>query len=92
MSSKEEVIIQLHETKAGYWRRMATSYALLSAFIGLGIVMNSDAMQWVGAVVGMLTMIGTSIMLAKSSNKTPQEAADFLAKNYGVVASPEARR
>lgn len=92
MSDKQSDMIVLFDERVGYFGRMAVSYGCLFGLIYIGVLLDSDAMQWVGAILAMLSIIGFAVRYNKQSTKTPQEAADYIAKTYGAVASPEARR
>jgi hypothetical protein len=57
MTKKTEVIV-IHETVLQSWLIDASTFALFICLIGVGIFLDSNAMQWVGAVIGFLTMVG----------------------------------
>lgn len=50
-------IILVHETALQSWLRDAGTFALFVALIGIGIVANSAAMQWIGAIMAFITSI-----------------------------------
>lgn len=58
--------------------------------IGVGLYLQSEAMQWAGFVLLIFIAIGNGINPPK--NKTPQQAADYLLKEYGVTAEQEKGR
>jgi hypothetical protein len=86
MSEKKPDIISLFDGRVGFWGRWAVSYGTLLACIGLGVIIQSDALQWIGAILWFVGIISTSVSYATKAHKTPQEAADYLAKTYGVKA------
>lgn len=86
MSEKKPEIISLFDSRVGFFGRMVVSYGTLLACIGVGVLIQSDALQWVGAVIWFVGMISTSVSYATKAHKTPQEAADYLNKHYGVKA------
>jgi hypothetical protein len=89
--SDKEVIIILYTTKTGLWARSLVSYGIILGLIGIGILTGSDAMQWVGAILAMLSLVGMAKSHSDRSKKTPQEAADYLTRNFGVVGSSSTR-
>lgn len=58
--AKPQVII-LHETVLQSWLRDASTFALFLALIGIGILLQSVALQWVGAIIGMLCLATVKI-------------------------------
>lgn len=88
MSDEKIDLIRLFDSTVGFWGRFALSYGTLFGAIGVGVVIKSDALQWIGAIVWLLAMFGFATSLAKQSNRTPQQAADYLAKKYGVIGHP----
>lgn len=73
MSKDREVII-LHETALQSWIRDASSAVMFIALIGIGVYLESSAMQWVGAVLGFLTIIGKAINHHNQSKMTVEQA------------------
>lgn len=57
MSKPNEVII-IHETVIQSWVRDASSVVMFVALIGIGVYLQSGAMQWAGAIIGFITIIG----------------------------------
>lgn len=53
--AKPQVII-LHETVLQSWLRDASTFALFVGLIGIGILLQSVAMQWIGAIIGMFCL------------------------------------
>lgn len=86
MSDKKPEIISLFDGRVGFWGRMVVSYGTLLACIGVGVLVKSDALQWIGAIIWFVGVISTSVSYATKAHKTPQEAANYLFKNYGVKA------
>jgi hypothetical protein len=77
MTEKTETqIIVITESTAESWARDASTLALFVLLIGIGIALDSSAMQWSGAVVGFITI------LAKASGKakklTKEQAMRFI--------------
>lgn len=85
--SESKDYISLHDSKLGFWRRYFVTYGTLLACIGVGVLVQSDALQWIGSIIWFLGILGWAITYAKQGYKTPQEAADYLAEKYGAVAS-----
>ncbi|MCZ7855007.1 hypothetical protein O9X81_00090 [Agrobacterium salinitolerans] len=57
MKIKTEVIV-IHETVLQSYLADSSTFLLFAALIGLGVYLDSSAMQWVGAIIGFLTMAG----------------------------------
>ncbi|QIG72972.1 hypothetical protein EVB98_050 [Rhizobium phage RHph_N3_2] len=74
--NKETQIIVITESTFQSWARDASTLALFVALIGIGIALESPAMQWSGAIVGFITI------LAKASGKakklTKEQALRFI--------------
>ena len=54
--SKPTVII-IHETVLQSLARDAGTFFMLAALIGLGVLLQSVALQWVGAIVGFMWIV-----------------------------------
>jgi len=73
----ETQFIIIHETVLRSWMRDASTFVLFSALIGVGVVVDSSAMQWAGflvALVAILSRVGT----IKAKRMTRQEAIAHL--------------
>jgi hypothetical protein len=57
--------IDLNVTHARNWRYTAVFYALLFGLIGLGVFVDSAAMQWAGFVVAFLALVGMAATAEK---------------------------
>lgn len=73
MSKSIEVII-VHETVLQSWVRDASTAALFIVLVGTGALLDSSAMQWVGAAVGFGTVISRSISAGNNSRMTVDQA------------------
>ncbi len=63
MAEKKEqpaAVILVHETAMQSWARDAGTFVLFIALIGIGIIANSAALQWVGAIVAFIATISRS--------------------------------
>lgn len=79
-------VIVIHESAAKSLFRDAGTFCLVVGIIGVGVLLNSPAMQWCGFL--MLVVIAFArALLHKSARHTPQDAADFLAEKFGVRAT-----
>lgn len=74
---KERTVIVLHETPLQSWVRDASSVVMFITLIGIGVFLESNAMQWVGAILGFLVIIGKAANL--SNKMTVSEARAHLA-------------
>jgi hypothetical protein len=72
MADREVIIIT--ESVRQSWLRDASSVAAFVALIGIGIVLDSTAMQWVGAIIGFLLITQRMSRLVKDNRFTIEEA------------------
>jgi hypothetical protein len=73
MEKKPEVIL-LYETVAQSWARDASTFALLLCLIGMGVILQSSAMQWFGAVVGFIVICNRAGEAFKKNRMTIDQA------------------
>jgi uncharacterized protein (AIM24 family) len=76
--SREIPVVIIHETVLKSWLRDLSTFALFAALIGLGVFLNSSAMQWMGAIIAFLTVCGKASGLHKKNRKSIAEARQFL--------------
>lgn len=86
--SKRRTIIILHETVMQSWLRDIGTFAMTVGVISVGVILNSDAMQWVGAAMLILTAISRAGAILRNTRMTSQQAADILRDKFGVFATP----
>jgi hypothetical protein len=72
MSDRHIMII--HETVAQSWMRDASSVAGFVALIGIGVWLDSGAMQWTGAILGFLVIAGRMQRVWKDNRYTIEQA------------------
>lgn len=79
MSNKPapEIII-LHETVLQSWLIDASTLALFVALIGIGVYLDSSAMQWAGAIIGFLTLASKANRKNRLSYEDPRKRIDEL--------------
>jgi len=58
--------------------RDAVSFAVFFAMVGLGVFLQSSAMQWVGAMLWFLWIISKAASVEKRFKKTIPEARAYL--------------
>lgn len=63
-----------------------TDAATLLAMIGVGVWLDSSALQWIAGLLFMLIVVERS--LRQQRRRTAQETADWLAKEFDVRAKP----
>jgi hypothetical protein len=86
VSKPQKTVLYIYETVLQSWSRDFGTFSCIASLIGIGVILESDAMQWFGAIVG-----GVWIIVRSASNKhfhraTPQEAANILKRDFGVTA------
>lgn len=75
------------------WRSILSdtySTLTLGGLIGVGVVVDSGAMQWAGFLFAVMWMFARVSNRASRARKTAQEAANYLRDKYGVVPTPPA--
>ena len=63
MAEKQQpptAIILVHETVWQSWARDAGTFLLFASLIGIGIAADSDAMQWIAAIMAFITTFARS--------------------------------
>lgn len=73
MSKPNEVII-IHETVIQSWVHDASSAVMFVALIGIGVYLQSGAMQWAGAILGFLTISGQASTYINKNKMTVAQA------------------
>ncbi|MGR9056045.1 hypothetical protein ACU8NH_09065 [Rhizobium leguminosarum] len=58
--TKTEIII-LHETVLQSYLIDSSTFLLFAALIGLGVYLDSNAMQWIGGLMGIVTISARAI-------------------------------
>lgn len=78
MSEKraETTFIMVHETTLQSWARDASTFALFVSLIGVGIMLDSSAMQWMGAIIAFIVILSKAN--GKMKRMTRDEAMAFL--------------
>lgn len=73
MDKKPEVIL-IRETARESWKADMSSVVGFVALIGIGVVLDSTAMQWVGAILGFITFMGRFNRMMKDNRLTIEQA------------------
>lgn len=73
MTDKREILI-ITESVGQSWRRDLSSLVTIIALIGIGILLKSNAMQWVGAILGFLMIMSRAARTVKDNRFTVEEA------------------
>lgn len=77
MAEQEKRILIIHEAVRDSWLKDAGTFAMVLALIGIGIALDSAAMQWVGAIMAILAVM--------------HRASEFRRQNTFDVADARAR-
>lgn len=86
MKSDKEEIIMITESVWQSLGRNISSLCSILIIIGIGVVLHSNAMQWFGFWIAMITIFAKAWNKTKGYKKSPQEAADYLFKKFNVKA------
>lgn len=87
MSTKaNETVVIIHETVIQCVLRDLVTVVGLVALIGIGVALDSRAMQWCGFILGMLALFTRVGRVPGIYRCKPQEAANILKEKFGVTA------
>jgi hypothetical protein len=64
MKEKTSIIV-IHESVAQSWARDASSFVMAVVMMGVGVWLESGAMQWVGAFMWFLAMLNMAMNAAR---------------------------
>lgn len=78
MNDEKQTIILMAETGSESWIKDASTFVLFAALIGLGVFLESSAMQWAGALVAFVTIAAHGSGAKKKASKTIAEARQML--------------
>lgn len=73
IAAKTEVMI-IRETVAASIAKDAGTLAMFGALIGIGVLLDSGAMQWVGAVIGFFWIVTLSFRASVKNRLTIEQA------------------
>ena len=73
MAGKNTLIV-IHQTPLQSWVRDASSAAMFIGLVGIGVVLDSIALQWAGAILGFLVIISQAISLRENHKMTVEQA------------------
>ncbi|MGV2975665.1 hypothetical protein AB1P65_09430 [Roseibium alexandrii] len=63
--SKEIVVKIIDARPWSYWIKNASGYVCLAAMIGLGVFLDSPAMQWIAAIIFFMACVGKVMGMKK---------------------------
>ena len=87
----EPMTTQVVMVREGFWRSLASdamSFGTLLAMVGVGVLIDSAAMQWVGGIIWVFWLFSRTAAIKGRHRLEPQAAADWLFSEYGVRAKP----
>lgn len=87
MDKPKAEIIYVHETFLESLARDAVTFVTLTACIGVGVYLDSTALQWIGGVMAIVMILSRGNLRIKRG--TPQECANWLREKWGVSAADE---
>ena len=88
--SNEPKIIFVHESVLASAAKDAVTVALLVAATLLGWWVGSAALQWLGGMMALVSVMMAAVVRSiENARRTPQEAADWLLREFGVKARRE---
>lgn len=70
----DQEIIIITESARESWSRDASTVVAFVTMIGIGVFLESTALQWVGAILGFLHIIGRATRLFKDNRYTIEQA------------------
>ena len=73
MSKPAEIIVIHESVSASYLKDLGTALSLL-AVVGIGIWLDSDPLQWVGALMWIVAMLAAAIKRNNSNRMTVTDA------------------
>lgn len=73
-------VILLHETVFTSLMRDASTFAMFVALIGIGVLLDSSALQWTGAMLGFLAIVARSSKVQSDARMTIRQAREYLDK------------
>lgn len=71
--TKPEIII-IRESAASSIAKDAGTFALFASLIGIGVLLDSGAMQWVGAVIGFTSIVVWAARASAGNRLTVEQA------------------
>lgn len=85
--SKEEVtlyVVTPKELAIG----AAIRAAIVSAMVGVGVLIGSTVLQWIGGLIAMFVIGIYALASTQTLKHSPQTAANILLDKYGVTGIP----
>lgn len=82
-------LILIRETAAESWTRDASTFVLVVAIIGVGVLLGSSAMQWVGALMAFIVITARATSFRKQHTFTVAEARKRLDEIEGKREMPD---
>lgn len=70
----QPTLILIRESAKESWVRDLSTFASLVGLIGIGVWLDSSAMQWIGAILGFLSILSRASDLRKRSTMTIEQA------------------
>lgn len=72
--SNSPTLILIRESAKESWLRDMSTLATFLSLIGIGVFLDSGAMQWIGAVIGFLSIGGRASGVRKQATMTIEQA------------------
>src|SRR5436190_870011 len=91
-SMSQPKILIISETIAKSWAIDASTFALFVGLIGIGWLLNSSAMEWVGAGIGFLTILARFSGRKKAMTFTISQARAELDRLEALKSEPSTKR
>ena len=71
-------LMVIRETWAEHILRDLTTFATLAALCGLGVIVGSTAMEWLGAGLGFVLLLSRAVRVKERHTFTVEEARAYL--------------
>lgn len=73
-ADKTDNVILVHETALQSWARDAGTFATIAGLTATGVLLDSAALQWVGAIMGFCAVFARSSGVVQRSRMTVAQA------------------
>ena len=76
----ERVFVVLEESVLGSWAKDAGTFCMLVGLVGIGWALESEALQWIGAIMGFITIFVRASRIKTLYRGDAEGARDFVTR------------